>query len=350
MSTLKTMPFCLIGLGSNQGNRQATLDAAVDGLAAHPQIRLLARSAWHETKPIGGPAQADYLNGAVTVETSLAPAELLGCLQRIENGLGRRRDERWGPRTIDLDLLLYDRLICDTPTLVLPHPRMALRRFVLEPAAEVASDMLHPTTGWTVSRLLEHLNQSPRYIAIAGSIGAGKTNLAERLATTLGGRIIAEQPDWRQLDAFYDDPARHAWETESAFLEHRARLLAEDFVADGPWSISDFWFGQSAAFARVWLPPERFALFLERERELHSAVARPRLIVLLTASADVLQARVAERGRCCERRLTAEQLGRIQQSVIEQTAHRDVGPVLGVSGEDPAAAFAEALAAIRGME
>ncbi len=147
------MPVCLIGLGSNEGNRQATLDAAVAELARQPQITIAAVSSWCETAPIGGPPQqARFLNGALRAETSLEPHALLSCLQRIENRLGRQRAERWGPRTIDLDLLLYDKLVLDTPSLVLPHPRMAWRRFVLKPAAEVAGAMLHPTIGWTVAR------------------------------------------------------------------------------------------------------------------------------------------------------------------------------------------------------
>ncbi len=221
------MPVCLIGLGSNQGNRQATLESAAARLAAHPQINLVARSAWHETAAVGGPAgQADFLNGALRIETSLGPHELLACLQEVETQLGRRRAERWGPRPIDLDLLLYGELVLDTPGLVVPHPRLAFRRFVLEPASEVAHAMLHPTIRWSIARLLEHLDTSPRYVAVTGPIAAGKTHLAERLATAVGGRAIVEQPDWAQLDAFYADPAGNAWEMELRFLHERAGLLS----------------------------------------------------------------------------------------------------------------------------
>ena len=135
-------------------------------LVAQPQIAVAAVSCWRETAPVGGPpGQPPFLNGALLAETSLAPHDLLAALQQIENDLGRRRAERWGPRTIDLDLLLYDELVLDTPSLTLPHPRMAWRRFVLEPAAEVAGAMLHPTIGWTIARLLEHLNTARPYVA-----------------------------------------------------------------------------------------------------------------------------------------------------------------------------------------
>jgi 2-amino-4-hydroxy-6-hydroxymethyldihydropteridine diphosphokinase len=363
------MPTCLVSLGSNEGNRQENLDAAAARLAAHAGIRLVARSSWRETAPVGGPpGQADFLNGAVKLETSLPPHELLGRLQQIESELGRRRAERWGPRPIDLDLLLYDELIVTTPELLLPHPRMAWRRFVLEPAAEVAGSMIHPTIGWSVARLLAHLNESMLYVAVTGPIAAGKTRLAEQLAEAISARLILEQPDWSQLDAFYADPAGHAWATELEFLAERSRLLkkgSELFMADGPprrtepektvltpfsCAVSDFWFDQSAAFARAWLPAERLEAFLQRYERLRQTVVRPRLVVLLDAPADELVRRIHGRGRECERRLTVEQLQRIRQAVIDQAARPDVGPVLRGCDEDSDAVFAEVLAAVRGME
>jgi 2-amino-4-hydroxy-6-hydroxymethyldihydropteridine diphosphokinase len=358
------MPVCLIGLGSNQGNRQTNLDAAVSQLGRQPQITIAALSVWRETAAIGGPlGQPSFLNGAARIETSLGPHELLACLQRIENDLGRRRAERWGPRTIDLDLLLYDELILTTPSLVLPHPRMAWRRFVLEPAGEVAGAMLHPTIGWTVARLLEHLNSAPPYIAVTGPIAAGKTCLAERLAAALSAQLIVEQPDWTRLDAFYSDPAGYGSEMEFEFLRQRAELLAP--VAQPPsavsaphdrgqpchtCTVSDFWFDQSAAFARAWLQDELLPAFFQRYEQLRQNVVQPKLIVVLDAPADELLARVHRRGRACEKHLTREQLERIRQAIRQQAAQPNLGPVLWSNGQDQQAVFAEALAAVRGME
>jgi 2-amino-4-hydroxy-6-hydroxymethyldihydropteridine diphosphokinase len=358
------MSVCLISLGSNEGNRQEKLEAAAARLAAHPRIRLIARSSWRETAPVGGPpGQADFLNGAVTLETSLAPHDLLGCLQQIEDQLGRRRTERWGPRPIDLDLLLYDELVLTAPELVLPHPRMAWRRFVLEPADEIAGSMIHPTIGWSIARLLAHLNDSMPYVAITGPIAAGKTRLAERLAREISGRLILEQPDWSRLDAFYADPAGHAWATELVFLDERAEkgtfcfceerrsgCSGKSRMSPFSWAVSDFWFDQSAAFARAWLPAEQLEAFLERYEHKRRAVVPPRLIVLLDAPADELLDRVRGRGRECERRLTASQLERIRQAVVDQAARPDLGPVLRAGGNDPDTVFTEVLAAVRAME
>ena len=346
------MPVCLVALGSNLGNRRDFLDAAVARLSEHPRIQILARSRLRETTAVGGPSdQPNFLNGAVTLETSLSPRELLSLLQEVENVSGRRRTEPWGPRTLDLDLLLYGEWTLDAPDLTIPHPRMAWRRFVLEPAAEVAGDLMHPTTGWSIRRLLEHLDTSRPYLAVTGPIAAGKTHLARRLTTALDGRLIAESPRWKRLGDFYSNPAAHAWAVELDFLHQRADLLAADAAAwsESRWTASDFWFDQSAAFARAWLPPDRLQEFLELFERCRPTVARPRLVVAMDAPAETLLARIRHRGRACERPLTAAQLDRIRRAVLEQTTRRETGPVLRVAAGDVAAALADVLTAVREM-
>jgi 2-amino-4-hydroxy-6-hydroxymethyldihydropteridine diphosphokinase len=183
------MPQALIGLGSNLGDRHRNLQAALDALAASDGIRLLAASGRHETQPIGGPAgQAPFLNAAATLETSLPPEVLLARLQEIETRLGRTRGERWSARPLDLDLLLYDDVVLQTPQLALPHPRMAFRRFVLQGAVEIAPAMRHPLIGWSISQLWEHLITAPLHVAIAGADAATRSALAHRLAGRLPNR------------------------------------------------------------------------------------------------------------------------------------------------------------------
>jgi deoxyadenosine/deoxycytidine kinase len=273
----------------------------------------------------------------------------------VEHELGRRRGQRWDSRTIDLDLLLYGDLVLSTPTLELPHPRMAWRRFVLEPAAEIAGEMRHPVVGWTVARLLEHLNTARQYIAISGPIGVGKTLLAERLCQKHRARFIPETLEENRLEAFYADPAAHAWAMELDFLEQRRRLLSTEKNTVNEWSdhrlaISDFWFDQSAAFARVWLAPERFAEFERRFEELKREVVPPKLLVLLDAPAEELFSRIRRRGRRGEDLLTLEQLEQIRQSILRQAAMPNVGPVLKLSSVDSEESLAEVTAAIEAME
>jgi 2-amino-4-hydroxy-6-hydroxymethyldihydropteridine diphosphokinase len=144
-----------LGLGSNLGDRSAHLEAAVRGLAAAGKV--LRVSSFRETEPQGGPPQPRYLNGAVVLATDLAPRDLLAAALELERRAGRERTVRFGPRTLDVDLLLCGDLLVREPDLVVPHPRLHERRFVLEPLAEIAPDWIVPGLHRTVRELLADL-------------------------------------------------------------------------------------------------------------------------------------------------------------------------------------------------
>ncbi|WP_442948985.1 2-amino-4-hydroxy-6-hydroxymethyldihydropteridine diphosphokinase [Nostoc sp.] len=148
-----------LGLGSNIGDSQTILEAAIETLAQTPGILLEAKSNWYQTKAVG-PPQPDYLNGCVTLQVEILPQQLLEILLAIEQQFGRVRQERWGPRILDLDLLLYDDLIVDTPNLQIPHPRMRDRAFVLVPLAEIAPDWIEPVSGCVIKELLKEVDCS----------------------------------------------------------------------------------------------------------------------------------------------------------------------------------------------
>ena len=142
------MTRAFVGLGANLGDRERTLHAAVDALAAEPGIELVAASTLRETEPVGVGEQPRFLNGAAELETSLGARELLDRLLAIEQGFGRvRTPGEHGPRTLDLDLLLYGDDVIDEPGLTVPHPRLHERRFVLEPLAELAPNLVVPGRG-----------------------------------------------------------------------------------------------------------------------------------------------------------------------------------------------------------
>ena len=148
-----------VALGANLGDRRANLEAALGLLAELPRLRLLRVSAFFDTAPVGKTDQPRFLNAVARVETGLPPRRLLRALQIIEDRLGRRRDEHWGPRTLDLDLLLYGDRVVNEPDLVVPHPRMHERAFVLEPLVQIAPDARHPLLKTTAAELLHRLQR-----------------------------------------------------------------------------------------------------------------------------------------------------------------------------------------------
>jgi 2-amino-4-hydroxy-6-hydroxymethyldihydropteridine diphosphokinase len=150
---------CAIALGSNLGDSRSILSHAINRLQTSPQIELIAVSSWYLTAPIG-PPQPDYLNGCATLHTSLTPLALLNTLHAIETEFGRVRQEHWGARTLDLDLLLYEQQIIDTPSLQLPHPRMNERAFVLIPLVEIAPDWIDPRSAQSIAALCNKLEYS----------------------------------------------------------------------------------------------------------------------------------------------------------------------------------------------
>jgi 2-amino-4-hydroxy-6-hydroxymethyldihydropteridine diphosphokinase len=150
---------CAIALGSNLGSSQQTLEEAINRLKAIPEITLNAVSSWYETLPIG-PQQPNYLNGCALLTTSLSPHPLLETLLSIETKFGRVRQQRWGARTLDLDLLLYGDLTLETEQLQIPHPRMRERAFVLVPLAEIAPHWIDPITGSAIVQLKDKVDCS----------------------------------------------------------------------------------------------------------------------------------------------------------------------------------------------
>lgn len=349
------MATALLSLGSNVGDRAATLQQSLDLLALMPGLRIAATSFFHETKPAGGPApQEKFLNAAARLETSLSPRELLSVLQNVENQLGRVRDQRWGPRTIDLDLLLYDEVELETAELTLPHPRMSFRRFVLEPAAEIASEMVYPINGWTVGELRTNLEESPKYLAL--SCTPYSVN-AWRLKPTLSQRldcVFIQEPDL-QLEF---SVAHSPFAVEVGHMERMGRLLSAALSNSGDkWLISDFWFdSQARSFDMSPNDLQRKQLWAEWAR-LRSAAPRPRLVILFESDQRLWEL-MLERSQNDE--VLRQYLDRLDESrrvqlqaeaVIKSICRRhDVGPTLWLPASDQDRCIDEVLAAIAAMK
>ena len=150
------MSIAYIGLGSNIGNREENCKEAIR-LLEENGISVKKQSSMYETEPWGVKEQPRFVNMAVEIETTKKPEDLLGILKNIENQMGRTESVKWGQRIIDLDILLYDDLIVETPHLEIPHPFMHEREFVLRPLAEIAPDKRHPVIGKTVKEMLNSL-------------------------------------------------------------------------------------------------------------------------------------------------------------------------------------------------
>jgi len=334
----------LIALGANLGDRQSQLERGLERLGREPGVRVLRRSAWYETSPVGGPTgQQPFLNGAALLETSLTPQDLLAAMFRVEQSLGRTRDERWAARTLDLDLLLFDDWTLQTKLLRLPHPRMAYRRFVLEPAAEVAPEMIHPTIGWTLARLLTHLNSALPYVAIAGPPGSGKSHLAQALlAGSLGWLIAEPTPEPADLGTRLDRWAK------TLDTEHWPQVRAT--------AVSDFWFDQLLVSAALESSPDEWESFHSRWQAARARVATPKLTLVLDAPA----AQLAERWQAQTHLTTSaepldhdaleEWLERQRAALVAYAVGPGLGPVLTLDAGEETVMLAEAQAAIEAMQ
>jgi 2-amino-4-hydroxy-6-hydroxymethyldihydropteridine diphosphokinase len=187
------MTTAYIALGSNLGDRRATLGRALAALGEQGGLRVARVSPVYETRPVGGPAgQGPYLNAVAEVETELAPHSLLDVLLAVERDLGRVRDEPNGPRTIDLDLLLLGDLIHTDDRLTVPHPRLHERLFVLEPLAQLAPGLVHPALGRCVADLLAHIQGSRLSGAGPGRELAGLRALVTGSTSGIGRAIALE--------------------------------------------------------------------------------------------------------------------------------------------------------------
>ena len=157
LSTPNFMPLAYIGFGSNIGDRLTHIQNAIQNLSKTEGITLRQISSLYKTDPVGYEAQAQFLNGVAAIQTTLSPLPLLHILKDIETAIGRKHRTRWGPREIDLDILIYGDMCLQTEKLVIPHPEMHRRGFVLVPLAEIAPNLVHPVFQETIQTLHNRL-------------------------------------------------------------------------------------------------------------------------------------------------------------------------------------------------
>jgi len=295
-----------VGLGSNLGDRRRYIETAVKMLASAPELRLLRASRIIETPPLGPDGQPDYLNAVAELTTQLDAPGLLKRLGQIETLLGRVRRQKWEPRPIDLDLLLFGQAVINEPGLVVPHPRMHLRSFVLAGLCELNPELPHPVFGLALSELARRLNGCdfaldpgrPQLVSVAGIIGAGKTTLAEKLTAALGCEVLLEAYDTNPfLPQVYAGKNELALDCQLYFLSSRVAQLDGEVLAPGRIVVSDYVFEKEMIYARRLLSAQQLALYQRIYARLAGSAAAPVLVIYLWGPVEACLERIRSRNR-----------------------------------------------------
>jgi len=304
-----------IGLGSNLGDRQRIIRDALNGLGRHGQVEVIRVSAIKETPPLGRSPQPYYLNGVAEIRTTLTATGLLDVLMATENVLGRTRRGKWGPRTIDLDLLLFGREIIHLPNLIVPHPQMHLRSFVLNGLCELDGELVHPLFGEPVGELARRLGGgnftldlvAPQLVSIAGLIGVGKTTLMNRLAGALDAETVVEPYDTNPfLPQVYAGKQELALDSQLYFLVNRAEQLNPATLLPDNVSLADYVFDKELLYARRLLGPEQFRLYERIYQPFAETVAAPVLVIYLRDAPEHCLERIHRRNRPYEQEITLD--------------------------------------------
>jgi 2-amino-4-hydroxy-6-hydroxymethyldihydropteridine diphosphokinase len=205
------MPRSHISLGGNLGAVADTFASSLDRLNRVPGNNVIAVSRFHETTSVGDNAGGAFMNAAAEVETQLGPLELLDLLQDIEGELGRTREIRWGPRTLDMDVIFYGSELIDLPRLIVPHPAAWYRRFVLDPLVEIAADFVHPERQVTVKMLRERLLRRPLVAALIGGEAKARSDLILDLADAFPDVNLQDCTSVPQTNDQKGEPALIFW-------------------------------------------------------------------------------------------------------------------------------------------
>jgi 2-amino-4-hydroxy-6-hydroxymethyldihydropteridine diphosphokinase len=301
-----------IALGANLGDREKIIEKSLKLLARAPGIESVKVSEAIETVPLSQIDQPNYLNAVAEIKTSLNAEELFAVTSGIETELGRQRGEKWAPRTIDLDILLFGDEKIDTPDLTIPHRQMHLRSFVLGPLCELNRKIVHPKLGVTVAELYERLRghdfsidpSIPKLVSIAGIIGVGKTTLAEKLTDALKGCTIYEPYDNNPfLPQVYAGKTELALASELFFLRGRADQLKRNKLCKKEINISDYVFENGLIFARRLLDAKQLEAYENDYPEMAENVTGPGLAIHLVDSADKCLERIHKRNRPYEQEI-----------------------------------------------
>ncbi len=331
---MKIQRVTYLSLGSNQGNKLKNLQKAIY-LIAEKIGPILKISSVYKTPSVGFVGE-DFFNICIKLSTYLPPEKILSSSLEIEKKLGRIRtnSDGYSDRTIDLDILLFDDEIIFSHELIVPHPRMLDRKFVLVPLIEIASEVLHPVTKIHLGKCLDGcsdnteinkttetlirpipLTEKYNYIAIEGNIGAGKTSLAKMMSDEFNAKIVLERfADNPFLPKFYEDKERFAFPLEMSFLADRYQQLSDDLAQFDLFKnliVSDYYIFKSLIFAQVTLQKDEYLLYRKMFDLMYKEITKPDLYVYLYQNTDRLIKNIKKRGREYEQNISSDYLKKI---------------------------------------
>jgi 2-amino-4-hydroxy-6-hydroxymethyldihydropteridine diphosphokinase len=337
------MSIALIGLGANLNDPASALREAISRISCFTgDVSIGPVSSFVETAAVGGPpGQPPFTNAVMLAETSLTPRALAGELWACEAAMGRQPSPRWGPRPIDLDLLLFDDRVVDLPELTVPHPRMAFRRFVLAPACEIAATILHPTSRWPLSRLLAHLDSGPDYVAIAGGDAQQRAAIVRTVSERIAARPIYFPPPAAGSDA-EPGPGQLEWIDQAGQLLSRGK--AQDPTAA---VISDFWFDEPMLACEADAPDAGEVVGHWKARR--AQVMQPKLVVWLDDEPPAYSTGdAAEKGEAMAQWLDRQPPRRA--AFYRHVLAHDVGATLRLDPLSPGAPVDEIVAALAAIK
>ena len=331
---MKIQRIIYLSLGTNQGKKLENLQNAIN-LIADSIGSVLKLASVYET-PSWGFDGHDFYNTCIEVSTHLPPDLLIDKLVSIEKKLGRKRHKNKGyaNRNIDIDILLFDDEIIFSKNLIIPHPRMLERKFVLAPLSEIAQKVIHPIQKTTINDCLNHcddtseikcigkklnrpipITEKYNYIAIEGNIGAGKTSLTKMMADEFNARIVLERfTDNSFLPKFYKDSDRYAFPLEMSFLSDRYKQLSNDLAQLDLFKsfiVSDYYIFKSLIFAQITLQYDDYKLYLKIFELMSKKITKPDLYIYLYQNTDRLLKNIQRRGRDYEQNIEASYLQKI---------------------------------------
>lgn len=338
---MKQQNQIIISFGSNLGNRIQIIEEAI--LAIHSQIATVVKvSKIYETPALGFSGDA-FLNGVLLVHTTKNASVVLDELLAVEQQFGRIRNSVSGyaSRTLDLDIIAYNEAIIEEEKLIVPHPQMHNRKFVLQPFLDLNLQWIHPKLKKSVSELLaittddsictffaeiesliERIQlESYNYIAIEGNIGAGKTTLSAKISEDFNAKLVLERfADNPFLPKFYKDQNRYAFPLEMSFLADRYQQLTDDlaqFDLFKDFIVADYHIFKSLIFAKITLQEDEYRLYKTMFDIIYKEMPKPDLYIYLYQNTERLLENIKKRGRNYEQEIPPEYLEKINRGYLD---------------------------------